>query len=137
MHGTFTRRIATAALAAAAFTAFGAAAAPAYADIVTDGTGSTGGGNQLQLPVSAPINLCGNSPAVLGASGAVCHGQATVNNDTGDDSATTSGTGSVLGGNQAQAPVSAPINACGNGVSGGGKAAADCPPGSDATVNQP
>jgi hypothetical protein len=46
--------------------------AAAHADTTTSGNGSIGGGNQVDLDVDAPINVCGNSIAVLGMSGADC-----------------------------------------------------------------
>ena len=56
---------------------FGAAAAvalmagPAAADDpTTSGSGSVLGGNQVQIPVSVPINACGNAISVLGLAGA-------------------------------------------------------------------
>ncbi|GAA3543801.1 hypothetical protein GCM10022419_024990 [Nonomuraea rosea] len=38
-------------------------AVPAHADI-TSGNGSILGGNQLHIPITAPINVCGNSVGV-------------------------------------------------------------------------
>lgn len=129
------RRTAAAALVAAAFTAFGAA--PSFADTTTSGDGSVGGGNQAQAPVSVPINICGNSVAILGKAASQCDdSNATVNNPTGTGDTTTSGDNSVGGGNQAQAPISAPVNICGNAIAGGGEAAAQCKD-SDAAVNPP
>lgn len=129
------RRTAAAALVAAAFTAFGAA--PSFADTTTSGDGSIGGGNQVQAPVSVPINVCGNSVAVLGKAASQCdHSGATVNNPTGTGDTTTSGDKSVGGGNQVQAPISAPVNICGNAIAAGGEAAAQCKD-SGAAVNPP
>jgi hypothetical protein len=39
---------------------------------------SVGSGNQVQIPVSAPVDVCGNAAAVLGDSSAGCTGGATV-----------------------------------------------------------
>lgn len=129
------RRTAAAALVAAAFTAFGAA--PSFADTTTSGDGSTAGGNQAQAPISVPINVCGNSVAILGEAAAQCKdSSATVNDPTGPGDTTTSGDNSTGGGNQAQAPVSAPVNICGNAIAAGGKAASQCDD-SDAAVNPP
>lgn len=44
----------------------------------TSGAGSVGGGNQVSIPVSAPVNVCGISVAVLGTASASCQGGATV-----------------------------------------------------------
>lgn len=130
------RYAAATALTAAAFMAFGSA--PSFADPTTSGDGSTGGGNQLQAPVSVPVNVCGNAVGILGKAAADCDGgKSTVNENNTDDqgSPTTSGDNSTGGGNQAQAPISAPVNICGNAISGGGEAAADCD-GGKSTVNE-
>ncbi|MEV2275753.1 chaplin [Nocardiopsis sp. NPDC049922] len=55
-------------MAAGLLTATGAA----HADTATSGNGSIGGGNQIGADVDAPVNVCGNSVAVLGAAGAQC-----------------------------------------------------------------
>ncbi|MFC9971407.1 chaplin [Spirillospora sp. NPDC127200] len=54
------------------------AAAPAGADIVTDGSHGVLSGNQVVAPISIPINVCGNSVAVLGIAGSGCKGGASV-----------------------------------------------------------
>lgn len=62
--------IATSAVAAAAsFTLMGA---PAHAvdDVSTSGSGSVLSGNQVVTEANIPVNVCGNSVAVLGISGA-------------------------------------------------------------------
>jgi hypothetical protein len=54
--------------------------APAFAA----GGGGTSGkhgvlsGNQIFIPITAPINVCGNAVAVLGVAGAGCKGGASV-----------------------------------------------------------
>ncbi|WP_017588251.1 chaplin family protein [Nocardiopsis ganjiahuensis] len=67
---TQTTHIRFAALVAAGF--FAASHGIAYADTTTSGNGSIGGGNQVELDVDAPINVCGNAVAVLGVAGADC-----------------------------------------------------------------
>ncbi|MGI8334732.1 chaplin family protein [Actinomadura scrupuli] len=89
----------------------------------TNGAYSVGGGNQVYAPISAPVNVCGNSAALLGDAVAGCKGGAKVHNGGGSGKLKTSGKGSVLGGNQVTAPISAPINVCGNAV---GNAEAGC-----------
>ncbi|MEU7004483.1 chaplin family protein [Nonomuraea sp. NPDC046570] len=96
----------------------------------TSGNSSVLGGNQVNAPISAPVNACGNAVSLFGSSDAGCKGGATVKN-TGKGSGTaggnrTSGDSSVLGGNQVTAPISAPINACGNAVAIFGDATAGC-----------
>ncbi|TQN33153.1 hypothetical protein FHX37_3152 [Haloactinospora alba] len=41
-------------------------------EVSTSGNGSILGGNQLVADANVPINVCGNSIAVLGVSGASC-----------------------------------------------------------------
>ncbi|MFI0352297.1 chaplin family protein [Actinomadura sp. 9N407] len=88
---------------------------------VTTGRNGAVAGNQVNAPVSVPVNICGNSVAILGRTVASCTGGAEVGNDGGGQS--TSGDSGLGSGNQANAPVSAPISLCGNGA---GHAVADC-----------
>ena len=84
-------------------------------------------GNQAYTPVSVPVNACGNAAAVLGQAFAACKGSASVHNDgAGADGMYTSGRFGALGGNQLNAPISAPVNLCGNAASLGGQALALC-----------
>ncbi|HXA60919.1 MAG TPA: chaplin family protein, partial [Streptosporangiaceae bacterium] len=82
----------------------------------TDGTSSVLGGNQAYAPISAPVDVCGNAAGTFGDAVAGCAGGAKVHNGSGPGSMHTTGKGSVGGGNQAYAPVSAPIDVCGNGA---------------------
>lgn len=92
----------------------------------TSGRGSVGGGNQINAPVNAPVNVCGNAVAVIGHSVAGCEGGAKVKNGGGGGHQRTSGRGSVLGGNQVYAPINAPISICGNSAALLGGAVAGC-----------
>ncbi|MEV0827877.1 chaplin family protein [Nonomuraea rubra] len=94
----------------------------------TSGNGSVGGGNQVNAPISVPVNACGNAVSLIGKSDAGCKGGATVRTQGrgGAGGNRTSGNGSVLGGNQISAPISAPINACGNALAIFGDATAGC-----------
>ena len=94
----------------------------------TSGRGSILGGNQIVAPITAPVNVCGNAVAVLGRSEAACMGGAKVVGGSGSGAGgnRTSGAGSILGGNQIVAPITAPVNACGNAVAILGDAAAGC-----------
>ncbi|WP_460370812.1 chaplin family protein, partial [Actinocorallia lasiicapitis] len=114
-------------LLTAGFVALGAGIIPgaAFAD-TTDGTGSLLGGNQIEAPVAAPIDVSGNALAVFGDANATSTGGSKVVNQGGGSSGKTSGKESVGGGNQVNAPVSAPINACGNAVAIFGTADAGC-----------
>src|SRR3569833_1618551 len=90
----------------------------------TSGAHSILGGNQVHAPVTAPVNVCGNAAAVLGAALAGCKGGASVHGVGGGGfHGRTAGYGSIGGGNQLHAPVNAPINACGNAI---GNALAGC-----------
>ncbi|GAA2136436.1 hypothetical protein GCM10009727_31200 [Actinomadura napierensis] len=92
----------------------------------TSGAGSVGGGNQVNAPVSLPVNACGNAVALIGKADAGCEGGSTVHNGGGAGGQKTSGEHSVLGGNQVNAPISAPVDVCGNAVAIIGKAEAGC-----------
>jgi hypothetical protein len=95
--------------------------------MTTSGNFSVLGGNQVYAPISVPVNVCGNSVAVLGASQAQCKGGASVKRTAGHDpKMTTSGNFSVLGGNQIYAPISIPVNVCGNSVAVLGLSQAQC-----------
>ncbi|MDH2426481.1 chaplin family protein [Sphaerisporangium sp. TRM90804] len=94
----------------------------------TSGTGSVGGGNQINLPITLPVDISGNSVAAVGEASASSRGGASVQgrNGSGALQGDTSGRHSVLGGNQINAPITAPINACGNAVSLVGRSDAGC-----------
>ncbi|GIH27122.1 hypothetical protein Aph01nite_54320 [Acrocarpospora phusangensis] len=123
---TWAKGSAPAALLAAGVMALGSGTA--IAD--TSGTSSVGGGNQVNLPVSLPIDISGNAVGVAGDSTAGSKGGASVENTTKGIPGKTSGNSSVLGGNQVNAPISAPVNACGNAVSLFGSSQAGCVGGS-------
>ncbi|MEN3533542.1 chaplin family protein [Microbispora sp. ZYX-F-249] len=99
---------------------------------VTSGVHSVGGGNQVVAPITVPINVCGNAVAIVGDAFAGCRGGATVvggwnkHGGRGAGGNVTSGRGSILGGNQVVAPITAPVNVCGNAVSVIGRSQAGC-----------
>lgn len=95
----------------------------------TSGKRGVASGNQVNAPISLPVNACGNAVAVVGGSQAGCEGGAKVKG-SGKGGQTTDGTDGVLAGNQVKAPISAPVNACGNGVAVVGGALAGCEGGS-------
>ncbi|BFV55928.1 LAXTG-anchored chaplin ChpA [Kitasatospora sp. CMC57] len=106
------------------------ASASGYAYASSDAQGSAtnspgvGSGNNIQAPVDIPVNACGNTVSVVGL----------LNPAMGNDCANTSASGKgaetrdagahggaahspgVASGNNIQAPVSVPINACGDSV---------------------
>ncbi|WP_204019221.1 chaplin family protein, partial [Sphaerimonospora thailandensis] len=105
----------------------------------TSGTSSIGGGNQVVAPITVPINVCGNAVAIAGDAFAGCRGGATVKGSWGRHGYwgaggnRTSGRSSILGGNQLVAPITAPINICGNAVAVLGEAAGGCKGGASVT----
>ncbi|MFI9552365.1 chaplin family protein [Nonomuraea endophytica] len=120
---TWAKASAPAALLAVAVMSFGGGTAAAD----TSGNSSVGGGNQVNLPVSLPIDISGNAVGAAGESSATSQGGASVENTAkGGIPGKTSGNSSVLGGNQVNAPISAPVNACGNAVSLFGSSDAGC-----------
>ncbi|WP_141580136.1 chaplin family protein [Actinomadura sp. WMMA1423] len=92
----------------------------------TSGAGGVLSGNQANIPISIPVNVCGNAAAVIGQAGAACEGGAKVVGGSGGGEQTTSGAGGVLSGNQANIPISIPVNVCGNAVAVIGQATGSC-----------
>src|SRR5205823_368799 len=130
-----------AALVAAMFALPGAGVAYASDNGNTTGNGNISilSGNTVTAPVSAPVNLCGISLAVAGFSNAGCAGgsSSTISN-VGDDSHNGNTTGNfnipIVSGNTVTAPVSVPVNVCGNAVAAGGFANANCKGGSTSCI---
>jgi len=96
-------------------------------------------GNTVTTPISAPVNLCGISLALLGFSNAGCVGGAdSTISGVGGHSHNGNVTGNfnipVGSGNTITAPVSLPVNVCGNAVAAGGFANADCKGGSTSCI---
>ena len=124
---TWARWTAKAALVTASFVAAGAGSVGIASAGTTSGNGSILGGNQLSVPISIPVSICGNAVALLGGSLAGCEGGASVSHGSGGGSAaSTSGNHSIGGGNQVSAPVSVPVSVCGNAVALLGHALAGC-----------
>ncbi|WP_242891697.1 chaplin [Actinomadura litoris] len=131
-----------AALVAAASVALGAAGLTPAASADPGGMHTSGmfsvlGGNQVYAPISVPVEVSGNAIAVLGVAQAGSKGGAHVSNARhgggGGGGMQTSGMFSILGGNQIYAPISAPINVCGNAVAVLGVAKAWCKGGAHVT----
>jgi hypothetical protein len=105
------------------------------------GIGNVSGlsGNTITAPVSAPVNLCSLSLALLGFSNSGCQGGATTNvsGAAPGHNGNVTGIGNVgLGsGNTITAPVSAPVNVCGVSAAVAGFANSGCQGG--AVVNPP
>jgi hypothetical protein len=93
---------------------------------VTSGDNSILGGNQINAPISVPVNVCGNALAILGTALAGCEGGASVSGGSGHGTWVTSGNNSIGGGNQVNAPISVPVNICGNSAAVLGTALSGC-----------
>jgi small secreted domain DUF320 len=104
---------------------------------------SAGSGNTVNLPVSAPVNLCGVAGSVGGFSNADCKGgsasNTTINGGGGNGGNGNGNAGSIsaLSGNTVNAPVSVPVNVCGIAVALIGFSNASCVGGafSNTTIN--
>jgi ChpA-C len=82
------------------------------------GSPGVGSGNLIQIPINAPINICGNQLDVIGI-GNNDRGNSCKNSGKGSGtSASGSGSNSpgIGAGNVLQVPVNAPVNVCGNQV---------------------
>jgi hypothetical protein len=105
------------------------------------GIGNVSGlsGNTITAPVSAPVNLCSISLALLGFGNSGCQGGATTNVTTAQQGSNgnVTGIGNVgLGsGNTINAPISAPVNVCSVSLGVLGFANSGCQGG--AVVNPP
>jgi hypothetical protein len=89
----------------------------------TSGRHSVLGGDQVGVPVSVPVDMCGNA---AGDAFAGCKGGAVAKGDQGPGGRRTSGDHSVGGGDQVDIPVKVPVNVCGNAVAVLGDAVAGC-----------
>jgi hypothetical protein len=134
------------ALVAAMFALPGAGVAHASGNGNVTGNGNVSllSGNTVTAPISAPVNLCGISLAVLGFANSGCEGGASstiVIPPSGDGA----GNGNVTGnynvsagsGNTITAPVSVPVNICGVSGAVGGYANSDCKGGARSRVVLP
>jgi hypothetical protein len=96
-------------------------------------------GNTITAPISAPVNLCSISLALLGFGNSGCQGGATTNVTTAQqgNNGNVTGIGNVgLGsGNTINAPISAPVNVCSVSLGVLGFANSGCQGG--AVVNPP
>lgn len=117
----------------AMFSASGAGIALAGTGPHTSGNQSILGGNQISLPISVPVNVCGNAIALLGDAFGACKGGASVTGGSSGGASHTSGNQSIGGGNQVSAPVSVPVNVCGNSVAALGHAKSGCKGGASVT----
>jgi hypothetical protein len=108
-------------------------------NVVGNGNVSAVAGNTITAPISAPVNLCSISLALLGFGNSGCQGGATTNVTTAQQGSNgnVTGIGNVgLGsGNTITAPISAPVNVCSVSVAVAGFANSGCQGGAE--VNPP
>jgi hypothetical protein len=106
------------------------------------GVGNVSGvsGNTITAPISAPINLCSISLALLGFSNSGCQGGATSNVTTGTQGSNGNVTGvgnlGLGSGNTITVPISTPVNICGISGAVAGFANSDCKGGSSSCIGQ-
>jgi hypothetical protein len=116
----------------------GAAFAGTGTGITNAGNISVLGGNQVNVPVSIPADICGNAVALLGGSTAGCQGGAQVTGagallgsiipgglvpGGSSDGGLTAGNVSAVSGSVVKVPVDIAANACGNAI---GNSTAQC-----------
>jgi ChpA-C len=119
-------------------------ALPASAAVADGGGNGNAGvlsllsGNDVNAPVSAPVNLCGVAVALLGGANAGCEGGAASNtaiiDPNGGSDNGNAGEAAVGSGNTVNAPVSAPVTVCGVAPAVGGLANAHCKGGSESNT---
>ncbi|WP_131743460.1 chaplin family protein [Actinomadura roseirufa] len=129
----WSKNTARAALVAAGCMALGAGFLPAASasahggGMKSNGMFSVLGGNQVAAPISVPVDVSGNSIAAIGAAQAASKGGSkVVNRGVGGGGMETSGMFSILGGNQLFAPISVPVDVCGNAIAIVGLSKAQC-----------
>ncbi|MFC4563835.1 hypothetical protein ACFO4E_18400 [Nocardiopsis mangrovi] len=132
---TWVRTSARAALLTAGFVALGAGVSYADSSPSTSGNGSLLGGNQLLADLDVPVNAAGNAIGVLGNAGASADRTAALVAESTEE-VSTSGNGSLLGGNQAVIDADVPVNAVGNAIAVLGNAGADADSSGAAVVEE-
>ena len=137
MTKTWARRTVQAGALAAGFLLVTGGVAQAGTDVTSVGNNGIANGNQVVAPIQVPIDICGNAVAVAGVAGAGCDGgsSADLESSNGLGDMVSAGNQGILNGNQAQIPIQAPIDVCGNAVGALiGVAGAGCDGGSDARI---
>ncbi|MUL42459.1 DUF320 domain-containing protein [Streptomonospora sp. PA3] len=94
----------------------------------TDGSGGIASGNQINIPVDAALDICGNSAAVGGVSKASCTTvvKKLADESEGGESPQTDGSGGIASGNQINIPVDIALDVCGNSIAVLGASKAEC-----------
>ncbi|RJQ83372.1 DUF320 domain-containing protein [Pseudonocardiaceae bacterium YIM PH 21723] len=85
----------------------------AGSNVYGDGNDSLLGGSVLSTPLAGPYDAFGNATSALGNANSTSHNDAEV---TAGNTVDTRGWGSQLGGNVGSVPISAPLQAFGNGT---------------------
>lgn len=98
------------------------------------GNSGIGSGNQVNLGLQVPVDVCGNAIGIVGNAQASCEGGATATGGTGDVSANSGFNSGILSGNQVNGLVQIPVNVCGNAIGLFGNVQAGCKGGSTATA---
>ncbi|WP_338677793.1 chaplin [Streptomyces sp. SCSIO 30461] len=115
-----TKGILTAAAATSILSLNSAYASASQADGDAQGSPGVLSGNNVQVPVDVPVNVCGNSVSVIGALnpafGSACANRSARGLSGSEASGDTVGSPGVLSGNNVKAPVHAPVNVCGNTI---------------------
>ncbi|MFJ3105669.1 chaplin [Streptomyces sp. NPDC086835] len=90
-------------------------------------SGGIASGNQVQAPIDAPVNVCGNNVGVVGllnpTFGNECANVSRSGTNGGGGSGaegSVSNSPGIGSGNQVQAPINLPVNVCGNSIGVGG-----------------
>ncbi len=94
----------------------------------SNGNVGIGNGTQVALPVYAPINVTGNAASVAGVANAAGASQNESGHKGGGIKQDSNGNVGVLNGTQVAAPITIPVNVCGNAIAvlGVADAAAAC-----------
>ena len=83
----------------------------------TSGSPGVLSGNNVQIPIDVPVNVCGDTVNVVGLKN-VASGNHCVNGSAGSTGATahggSSGSPGVVSGNDVQVPIDVPVNVCGD-----------------------
>jgi hypothetical protein len=105
--------------------AAGSGGAGASADGVAKNSPGAGSGNLIEIPINAPVNVCGDSLSVVGianpATGNACANEAG-SHGSGEGAGASAGgvaknSPGIGSGNLISIPINAPVNVCGDSVS--------------------
>jgi hypothetical protein len=98
----------------------GAGSAGSSAAAATKNSGGVLSGNVVQVPISVPVNACGNQVGVAAVGDFVAGGDCSNSGTPGASaSGSVSNSGGVLSGNQVSVPITVPVNLCGDQIVAG------------------